>query len=448
MSDNLRMGGRADNLGLSKPAPLPIVRRSRIVPTRLLLVAVFILSSASILAEDWLQWRGPANDGRSPATKLPASWKADSANVTKVDMPGPGASTPCIVGDRMVMTAQVKADVVLFCISRDGKPLWQRMLGRGEDKYRGDEGNLASASCSSDGKLTFAFSGTGMLGAYAIEDGKPAWEIDCKQVYGAFKIQFGGHWTPVLHKGILYVTLMHRERQTIFAFDAATGKELWKAERKSDGKGESPDVYCSPFLWQKGDKALLIVHGNDYCTAHDLKDGSEVWRVSELNPKANYNRAWRAVSSPLVTPDLIVIPSCKQHPTVAVKPEGLRGNIPASGEAWRFPKTPDVPSPLLVDDVVYLMGAGGQLNALDAATGKLLYEESLTNERHRSNPMFADGKLYLLGREGTCPVLKAGRTFEELAKNKLPDTFTASPVAVDGKLYLRGWKHLWIVSGN
>ena len=281
--------------------------------------------------------------------------------------------------------------------------------------------------------------------------GKPAWEVDCQKEFGPFKIQFGGHWTPVLFKERLYACLMHRGTQLIVAFDKSTGKVVWQHKRASDGTGESPDVYASPFVWAKGDQALLVVHGDDYCTAHKLDDGAEVWRVNELNPKANYNRAWRAVSSPLVTPDLIVIPSCKQHPTVAIKPDGATGLIApgTSSEAWRYKTTPDVPSPLLVNGVVYLMGANGQLAGLDAKTGAELFTQRVTSERHRANPVAADGKVYLLGREGTCVVAKAGvKAYEEVAKNKLPDTFTASPAVADGRIYLRGWNSLWVIAAK
>lgn len=417
-----------------------------------LLLSLLACSVAS--AGPWPQWRGPKNDGVSPETGIPAEWGPDKNVVRKIPLPGVGSSTPAIWGDNIFLTAQEGKDALLLCLGTDGKEKWRRKMGSGEVYTRGDEGgNLATPSPTTDGKHVWAFDGSGMLVCYDV-DGNLVWGYDTEEKYGKFAhrqyIQFGAHWTPVLHKGRLYVCLQHRAAQLAIALDAATGKELWKVNRASDApKGvESPDVYSSPFVWEKGDRALLIVHGNDYCTAHSLEDGSEVWRVTELNPKANYNRTWRAVSSPLVTPDLIVVPSCKSHPTAAVKPAEAKGAIAPGhpAEAWRYKATPDVPSPLLVGDVVYLMGATGQLYALDARTGKEVYPpQRLTNERHRANPLSVDGKVIMVGREGTMVVLKPGTTFEELAKNTLPDTFTASPAAADGKLYLRGWKFLWVI---
>jgi outer membrane protein assembly factor BamB len=211
-------------------------------------------------------------------------------------------------------------------------------------------------------------------------------------------------------------------------------------------------VYSSPFVWENGDKALLIVHGNDYCTGHDLKDGTEVWRVIDLNPKGpTYNKAWRAVSSPLVTPNLIVVPSCKKGVTVGIDPvkalevKGLIG--PGSpAELWRIPKnTTDVPSPLLVDGIVYIFRETNTLDAYDAKTGQFLYSEPVTTGRNRGNPLYVDGKIILVSRDGVQAVVKPGKEFDQLAKNKLPDTFTSSPATANGRLYLRGWNFLWAI---
>lgn len=425
---------------------------------RLFSACLFVgIPLSAAIAGNWPQWRGPANDGRSAEKGIPTEWGPDKNIIWRLKLSGVGSSTPAIWGDRLFFTVQEGSDAFLLCVSTEGKEKWRRKMGSGEVFTRGDEGgNLATPSPSTDGKHVWAFDGSGLLVCYDL-DGNLVWGYDTEEKYGAFSnrkyIQFGAHWTPVLHKGTLYVCLQHRAAQLVIALDAATGKELWKIDRASDApKGvESPDVYASPFLWESGDRALLIVHGNDYCTAHKLEDGSEVWRVGELNPKANYNRTWRAVSSPLVTPDLVVVPSCKNLPTAAIHPANAKGLIlPGNpAEAWRYKSTPDVPSPLLVGDVVYLMGATGTLYALDAATGKELYPpQRITNERHRANPLFVDGKVILVGRDGTMPVVKAGTTFEELAKNKLPDHFTASPATAGGRLYLRGWDYLWAIGSK
>jgi outer membrane protein assembly factor BamB len=420
--------------------------------TRLFLAgfaSTFLASFAA--ADNWPQWRGPKNDGHSAETSLPTKWDEKTGVIWKAPLPGMGASTPCIWGDKIFITTQEGADQFVKCIGTDGKTKWSEKLGSSRDrKYRNDEGNDASASCSTDGKLVFAFAGSGNVAAYDFS-GKKVWGFDAQDKYGEFSIQFGIHQTPVLFKDRLYLSLLHRKTQLLVALDTANGNEVWKHKRQSDGRGESPDVYASPFVWTNDKDALLISHGNDYCTAHKLDTGEEVWRVTELNPKSKYNMAWRAVSSPLVTPDLIVVPSCKRGVTVAIDPSKAKGSIDPgnAAEIWRLPKdTPDVPSPLLVGKHVYIMGEGGTLYCYEAKTGKNVYSEKVTNMRHRANPLHADGKLYLAGRDGTLVVVKAGATFEILATNKLPDTFTASPAISNGRIYLRGFQYLWAIGND
>ena len=337
--------------------------------------------------------------------------------------------------------------IVLLCVGTDGKVKWKHPIAQksGGKSGRGDEGNEALASCSTDGKYVWTFAGSGMLVCYTV-DGQPVWNLDL-QKYGKFSIGYGSHWTPVLYKDRLYLQVMHRNAQLLLALNAATGSEIWKINRPGYGKGESPDVYASPFIWEGEGGPLLIAHGNDYCTAHRLDTSAEVWRIHGLNPASN--GAWRFVSSPLVMPDLIVVPSCKNGPTVAINPVGAKGKIDedSKAELWRIKYTPDVVSPLRVGDVVYLMG-DGPLTALDAKTGAQLYREQLAKQIHRAHMVAADGKVYVLGREGTMDVVKAGRTFQLLASNKLPDVFYGSPAVSNGRIYLHGWNNLWAIGGK
>lgn len=416
----------------------------RLIPASLLLA----LAAAPASADNWPQWRGIKNDGHSAEKGLPSEWGPDKNVVWKFPMPGRGASTPCIWGDKIFLTSLDGPDVVLMCIGTDGKEKWKRKISAGKSGYRGEEGDDASASCSTDGKHVWYYASTGVLGCCDF-DGKPVWEQDL-QKYGKFAIQFGCHWTPVLYHGKLYLQIMHRTVEIVVALDAATGKEIWKVEAKGVGrKGtESPDTYASAFMWEGEGGPLLITHGNDTCSAHKLDDGSEVWRVEELNPTKN--GAWRFVSSPLVTKDLIVVPSCKGGPTVGVNPVGAKGLITPdnSAETWRLKFTPDVVSPLRVDDIVYLL-KDGPLYAIDAKTGKEIYQKPLgAKQIYRGHMVAADGKIYIVGREGIGLVVQAGKEFKILSTNELKEVVYASPAIADGKLYIRTWKHLWCIGSK
>jgi outer membrane protein assembly factor BamB len=255
------------------------------------------------------------------------------------------------------------------------------------------------------------------------------------------------HTTPLLDRDRLYLQLIHSGGARVVALDKATGAEVWKVDRPSDAEAECEHSYASPCLWRDGDKALLITHGNDYAVAHRLEDGKEVWRVGGLNPKEHYNRTLRFVASPVAAADLVVVPSAKNGPVVAVRPDA-HGLVTAGGdgELWRIPHdTPDVPSPLVHDGLVYLCGEKGRLLCLDARTGKVHYTKPLHNARYRASPVWADGKVYLTSRDGVFTVVRAGPAFEVVATNQLPDQFSASPAVSNGRIYLRGFDSLWAV---
>ena len=430
---------------------------------RLLLLTAFAVAAlaAPASADNWPQWRGPKNDGHSAEKGLPTEWSADKNVVWKLKMPGMGAGTPVVWGDKIFVTSVDGESVVVLCAGTDGKQKWkEKLTDTGKKRYPNPSGadvSDASPSCATDGKHVWASASNGALACFTV-DGKPVWSTDL-QKYGQYDagkpggIQFGCHWTPVLYKDKLYLQVMHKKAQLVLALDAATGKEEWKVNRVGYGKGESPDVYASAFVWEGEGGPLLVAHGNDYTTGHKLTDGSEVWRVQGLNP--NNNLGWRFVSNPLCTPDLIVVPSCKDGPTVAFNPVGAKGNIDPDNKAelWRLPvsktrTTPDVVSPIRVDDVVYFCADGGVLTAHDAKTGKQLYRTELTKFVHRSHLVASEGKIYVTAANGTTDIVQAGKEFKKVATNALPDTIFAGPAIADGRIYFRGYGYLWAVGAK
>lgn len=405
-----------------------------------------LLTASTGFAENWPQWRGPRHDAVSREPGLPAEW-SDTKNVLwKAPLPGMASSTPAVWGDHIFLTSEAGNDLVLLCLGADGKERWQRKLGEGSSKARGGEGNSASSSPATDGKLVFALVGSGDFAAFDFS-GKEAWRFNAQERYGKFSYDFGMHTTPVLHEGRLYVQFIHPRLQAVVALDAATGKEVWKVSRPSDGKAECLNSYATPCLWVRGKDAHLITHGNDYAVAHSLADGKEVWRLGDLNPKDRYNATLRFVTSPVAVADLIVIPTAKNGAVVGISPDAS-GVISAGGkgEVWRIPSgTPDVPSPVVFEGRVFLCRENGVLTCLDAKTGKQFFSDRAHSQTYRASPVMADGRLILTAKDGTFTMVKPGETLEILGKNKLSDQFTASPAIAHGRLYLRGFANLYAI---
>jgi outer membrane protein assembly factor BamB len=424
----------------------------RFLPAILALTAA-CAAARSLSAEDWPQWRGAKLDGISGEKDLPTKWSPTEGVLWKLPLPGQAGATPIVFGDRIFLTSVDGGNLILMCIGTDGKELWRQTVGSGNKAVRDDEGNYASPSPCTDGKHVWTLMGTGELACFTV-DGKEVWKFNVQERYGRLNIQFGLASSPVLDNGRLYLQLIHGEgnpdtrEARVVCLDGATGNEIWQVERPSDGRAECEHSYASPVLYRDGEREFLLSHGNDYIVAHDLKDGHELWRCGDLNPKGSYNPTLRFVASPLAVPGFIVVPSAKKKGVLCLKPDGM-GNITDQPEFshWRWDDgTPDVPSPLLVDGIVYLCDEYGFFTAADARTGNAFYKKQRTSEgRHRASPVYADGHIYSVGREGVVTVVKAGQEFRIVSQNDMGEPITASPVISNGRIYLRSFDALYAI---
>ncbi len=419
--------------------------------------AIAAIAPTTVSAENWPQWRGPRGNGISGETGIATEWSRDRNVVWRTPLPGPGGATPVVWEDRLFLTSADGSDLVLLCFNTDGKELWRRKVGTGNQIARGEEGNSASPSPITDGEHVWVFFGTGALACFRT-DGTPVWDLDVPERYGRFAIQFGMSSTPVLYKDSLYLQLIHGEMRSdytvgkVIRLNKLTGEEIWAVDRITGAIAENKHSYASPILFESADQTYLVTHGADHTIAYDLETGRELWRLGGLNGptelnKTSFDRTLRFVATPAAADGLLVIPTAKGGPAIALRPGDVRGDItPTSGAiAWVNEKTPDVPCPLIADGLVYFCRKDGKLFCVDAETGEELYYERTHGAQHRASPVYVDGHVYLTARDGHVTVVRAGRTFEIVAGNDIGETLTASPVISNGVLYLRSFEALYAI---
>lgn len=422
----------------------------------LLFAAALCCSLENGRADNWPNWRGPHGNGISSEKNVPAEWGPEKNVAWKVALPGPAGATPVVWGEQIFLTSVNEAgELLLMAFDTAGKEQWKQVVATGNQTARGDEGNSASPSPVTDGKHVWTFMGEGTMACYTVE-GKEVWKFNLQDRYGKFSIQFGMSSTPVLDNGVLYIQLIHGEgnpktrEAVVVALEGLTGKEVWKVDRPSDAEAENEHSYASATMYDDGKTKMLLSHGADFIVAHDLKDGHEIWRCGGLNRRDDtvlpYDPTLRFVASPVSAPGIIVVPTAKQHPVLAIRPDG-KGDITSDAKQhlWTWKRTPDVPTPVIVDDLVYLCMENGNLTVLEAMSGKEVYSEATHRQRHRASPVYADGKLYLTARDGRITVVQAGREFKVLSVNELGEDQSASPAISNGTIYLRTFQHLWAI---
>ncbi len=435
----------------------------------LLFFAGMISSACRATADTaaWPQWRGPNLNGTTEAKNLPTRWSETENVIWKTDLPWWSGSTPVIWGDRIFLTspeketeankAEVERDdgphapggpmLLLLCLNReDGKLLWQRELGKGNQLKR--KHNMTSPSPVTDGKHIWIMTGKGWFVCFDF-DGKEVWRRDIQADYGKFGQMWGYASSPLLLKDRLIVQVLHGwltdEPSYLFAVDKKTGKTIWKTDRPTDAVKESPDSYSTPALYHHEGMDEIITSGGDCATGHDAATGAELWRVDGLNPKkAEWNRT---ITSPLVAGNLILIPS-KRNPLTAIR-HGGKGDVTAMHVLWKYDKGPDVPTPVSDGKHVWFVEDQGIFTCLDGRTGEPIYKpERLTAGTYSPSLVMADGKIYATSESAETTVLAATPDFKVLSVNKLDDEYTLStPVIVDDRIYIRTSSKLYCI-GN
>src|SRR5687768_13467138 len=63
-----------------------------------------LLGGSLACAADWPRFRGPGGTAVSDEAGTPASWSDEENVAWKTSLPGPGTSSPIIVGDRVLLT--------------------------------------------------------------------------------------------------------------------------------------------------------------------------------------------------------------------------------------------------------------------------------------------------------------------------------------------------------
>lgn len=412
-----------------------------------MVVSLWVLSvSGWSQTKNWPAWRGAQHNGIAQASNLPAEFSKDKNMLWRTALPGAAPSTPAVWGDRIYLSsADGEEGLLMMAFDLAGKEIWRKTVKGKNFSIRRGESNAAAPSPVTDGKHIWFLFGTGDF-LCVNTDGMVIWHKNLVETYAKFNMYHGYASSPLLYNKVMYVQMLHTDGQWVVALDPQTGKELWKHVRDSDAKVESLHSYASPIPFEGDTKPVLVIHGSDYVTGHDFTNGKEIWRCGGLQNPERYNDYFRLVATPVAGEGLLVVPSAKNGPVWGLRPKGASGRLDNKDafHAWKMKdNTPDVPSAIIADGLVYLCRENGIFMCLDAKTGKLHYKERLHAGNHRGSPVLADNKIYVPAGDGTVSVVKVGEAFEVLAKNALEERIAASPVIFQNTLLIRTYKALY-----
>jgi len=418
------------------------------LPTQIVLLAMIAVLTGKATAEDWPRWRGPGGLGLSPEKNLPTHWSPTENIAWTLDLPPWGNSSPVIVGDRIYLTTQTD-DTSLHVLAIDekrGALAWQRCMGKGKLKTHPLH-NMATPSVVSDGERVWALFGTGDL-ACLDKDGKELWQRNMQKDHGDYHILWGMGSSPVLHNGMVCVVCMHSGPSYVVALDGETGRQIWKTNRDFPAEKEGRESYTTPFLVGTGGDAQLVVCGSDHINAYNPMSGVELWRSAGLKVP---HPCGRSISSPTYADGIFVAVASgfksKGH-IMAVKAGG-KGDVTATHRLWiHREKSPDCPTPVCYDGLVYVNNDQGIGTCLDLKTGVVKWQKRVLSGDCKVSPIAADGKIYFCNNQTACTVIKAGPEGDVLAQNQLEGKMLATPAISDGRIYFRTHDRLYAVGGK
>ncbi|MEM7200909.1 MAG: PQQ-binding-like beta-propeller repeat protein [Planctomycetota bacterium] len=449
-------------------------------------------------AQDWPHWRGPHYDGSTTASDLPLEFDQERGVRWRAALPGPAASTPIVVGDRIYLTSvdDEREVLVALCLDRtNGKVRWSRDAGSG---YGADGGsrvrggrrsNYASPSPTTDGERVVFFFGNGDLVAYDVE-GEPLWQRNIQADYGDFAFQWTFSASPTLWEDKVFLPVLQRDQPVgggrrrgggrrqhggpaqdpvdasdgasrsfesfVLGIDPRTGETTFRHVRPSPARMESLESYATmiPHVTPEGRKELVLA-GGDVLTGHDPANGDELWRWGTWNP-AHRQRAWRLVPSAVLGAGMALVCAPKRAPAFAVQLGGT-GDLGDDALAWQSegrpnPVSSDVPTPAFADGHFYVLSdVHHALSKVTAGDGTVAWTTELSGDAlWRASPTVADGKVWCINHHGEVVVVAAadGSILHQAAMaGPDDDQIRSSIVIAHGDVYIRTNDALFCIGG-
>lgn len=407
--------------------------------------AVAGLTGAALLTTfsaqaDWPEFRGPTHDGHVNAPGLPLTWSETNNIVWKTPIHDRGFSTPVILGDQIWLTTATQEgnDFFVLCFNaKTGKIDFEKKLFHcDKPEPQGNAVNTyATPTCAIEPGRVYVHFGTYGTACLDTTTHETLWQRDdihCRHYRGPSS-------SVVLFENLLILTLDGVDVQFTEALDKKTGKTVWKTNRSAvwddlnstDSMirdGDRHKAHSTPIVADINGKPVLLSTGAGYAYAYNARTGEELWKI--------HFSGWSAAPCPVYANGLAYFTtgySTKTTDLMAVKTDG-KGDVTDTHMAWRLSKgIPKMPTPTIVDNLLYVLSDEGTLTCLEPATGVEVWHESLGGN-YAASPIYAEGRLYFFSQQGKTTVIKPGREYQPLATNKLSGGLMASP-AVSGKAF-------------
>jgi outer membrane protein assembly factor BamB len=479
--------------------------KSILTRAALVLLAVVLAQLSTIAqtpkAPDWTRFRGPNGSGVSSAKNVPLEFGPNNHLIWRLELPT-GYSSPILFGDRIYVTGVREKALVTFAIDRTrGTIIWERTAPASATPPVDKRNNPASPSVAVDANGVYVFFPDYGLVAYDAA-GKDLW----KMPLGPFNNIYGMGASPVVINGLVILSCDQSTGSYVMAVDARTGAQRWKTARPEARSG-----HATPILWRAADgRDEILIPGSFQLTAYDATTGAkrwwvrglcfeikstpvisgdtlfingygsgenepgkkiivppadEVWPTADVDKNGVLSRAeFPKYSAPFWfdATDLDVNGSLSkdewEYYRAALESEngmlairlGGTGDMTATALRWKYQRSiPQLPSPLVYQNVLYMVNDGGIVTTLNPETGALIKQGRLTGApgAYFASPIAADGHVFFVSEPGVVAVLPPSGDLTPIVVNDLKEDTFATPAVADGRIYVRTTRALWAFGG-
>ena len=431
-----------------------------------LLIAVALVLPYAHSAQDeiaknyWNQFRGPNGDGKTTANGIPVEF-SETKNVRwKTPIHDKGFSSPVVWDNQIWLTTAREDGSELFavCVDLDSGDIIHDIKVFDVLKPQVEHPNLNSHASPTpiveDGRV-YVHYGTYGTACLDTKTGDELWErrnLNCDH-----RVRPAS--SPIIDEETLFLTFDGVDVQFIAALDKNTGDTLWLQHRKVDSdfdavlrakgviniektKKEKPNdnrkSYATPTIITHQGKKQLISPATEVTISYNPKTGKELWRVR------HEGWGWNVACRPIFAHNLVYFTTGVEKMLLAVDPSGT-GDVTDTHIVWSSRRaTPEIPSPLIVDDLVFMVNKGGVASCVEAKSGDLVWRGRVGGN-HWASPLYAGGNIYFFSMEGRVSIISAEREFKLLARNEFDEGFIASGAVADNALILRSLTHLYCI---
>jgi outer membrane protein assembly factor BamB len=307
-----------------------------------------------------------------------------------------------------------------------------------------DKNSYATPTPLTDGENVYAVFNDGTIAAVSVE-GKAIWLNRYEHYYS----QHGLGASPILYQDLLIMPFDGSsegddkalgwqkpwEKSFLLALDKKTGQERWQARR-----GLSRIAHTTPIIVSHDGRDELISTAGDVIQGFDPATGVRHWSVRAEGEGV--------VPSPVFGEGIVFAASGFGNPRLrAVK---LAENAEATSPrvVWELNRNvPMIPSPVYVKPYLFIVSEKGMVMCLEAATGKVKWQQRLGGN-YSASPVADDGRIYCLSEDGTTVIMPSDGHFQVVARNNQKEPCQASMAVSHNQLFIRTQEHLFCIGAH